>query len=159
MLGMLLTMAAVAYYSVPYDMVTRVLIIPTSLVAALFPAFSALISQGEWERLGYFLSRSVKWVLLTVGPVVVIVVVIGRDILQLWLGPIFAEESTPILQILAIGVLVNSLAHLPFALLQAASRPDLTAKFHLAELPVHGLLVWWLISLWGTTGAALPGFP
>jgi O-antigen/teichoic acid export membrane protein len=96
MLGMLLTMAAVAYYSVPYDMVTRVLIIPTSLVAALFPAFSALLSQGEWERLGYFLSRSVKWVLLTVGPVVVIVVVIGRDILQLWLGPIFAEESTPI---------------------------------------------------------------
>jgi O-antigen/teichoic acid export membrane protein len=39
--------------------------------------------------------------------------------------------------------------------MQALGRPDLTAKFHLVELPLHGLLVWWLISMWGTTGAAL----
>jgi O-antigen/teichoic acid export membrane protein len=117
--------------------------------------FSTLIGQGQWQRLAFFLSRSVKWVLLTLGSVVVVTAAAAHDILQLWLGSAFAEESTPIFQILSVGVLVNSLAYVPYTLIQALGRPDLTAKFHLAELPLHGLLVWWLINMWGTTGAAL----
>jgi O-antigen/teichoic acid export membrane protein len=154
-IGILLTMAAVAYYSAPYEMVTRLWIIPTSLVATLFPAFSVLTGQGQWERLTYLFSRSTQWVLLTLGSVVVVLIVFAHDILQVWLGSAFARESTQVLQILAAGVLANSLALMPYSLLQAQGRPDITAKFHLAELPLHGLLVWWLIGLWGTTGAAL----
>jgi O-antigen/teichoic acid export membrane protein len=155
MIGALLTLAAVAYYSAPYEIVTRLWIIPGSLVATLFPAFSVLSGQGQSERLAHFFARSTQWVLLTLGSVVVVLIVFAHDILQVWLGPPFAQESTRVLQILAVGVLINSLAHVPYSLLQAQGRPDITAKFHLAELPLHGLLVWWLISLWGTTGAAL----
>jgi O-antigen/teichoic acid export membrane protein len=155
MIGALLTMAAVAYYSAPYEMVTRLWIIPSSLVATLFPAFSVLSGQKQWERLAYFFARSTQWVLLTLGSVVVVLIVFAQDILQVWLGSAFAQEGTRVLQILAVGVLINSLAHVPYSLLQAHGRPDVTAKFHLAELPLQGLLVWWLISLWGTTGAAL----
>jgi O-antigen/teichoic acid export membrane protein len=155
MIGALLTMAAVAYYSAPYEMATRLWIIPMSLGATLFPAFSILNGQEQWARLTFLLSRSIKWVLLTLGPIVVLVVAFAHDILRLWLGPAFAEESTLVLQILAVGVLINSLAHAPYSLVQVLGRPDLTAKFHLAELPLHVFLAWWLISLWGTTGAAL----
>jgi O-antigen/teichoic acid export membrane protein len=155
MIGALLSMAAVAYYAVPYEIVIRLWIIPTSIGAALFPVFSVLIGQGQWERLVSFLWHSVKWVLLTLGFVVVMVAVLAHDILQLWLGSAFAEESTLVLQILVVGVLINSLAHVPYSFIQALGRPDLTAKFHLAELPLQGLLVWWLINLWGITGAAL----
>jgi O-antigen/teichoic acid export membrane protein len=45
MIGASLTVTAVAYYSVPYEIVTRLWVIPTSLVATLFPAFSTLIGQ------------------------------------------------------------------------------------------------------------------
>ena len=155
MIGALLTITAVAYYSAPYEMATRLWIIPMSLGATLFPAFSILTGQEQWTRLTFLLSRSVKWVLLTLGPVVILVVAFAHDILRLWLGPAFAAESTLVLQILAVGVLVNSLAHAPYSLVQVLGRPDLTAKFHLAELPLHVFLSWWLISLWGTTGAAL----
>jgi O-antigen/teichoic acid export membrane protein len=155
MIGAMLTMAAVAYYSAPYEIVTRLWIIPASLVATLFPAFSVLAGQRQWERLTDLFSRSTQWVLLPLGSVVVVLLVFAHDILQLWLGSAFAKEGTGVLQILAVGVLVNSLAHVPYSLLQAQGRPDITAKLHLVELPLHGLLVWWLISLWGTTGAAL----
>jgi O-antigen/teichoic acid export membrane protein len=154
-IGASLTMAAVAYYSVPYEIVTRLWIIPMSLVATLFPAFSALIGQGQRERLPALLARSMKWVLLTIGPAVVIITAFARDILQLWLGSDFARESTLALQILAVGILVNSMVQVQYALVQALGRPDLTAKFHLAQLPIYGFLVWWLVGLWGTTGAAL----
>jgi O-antigen/teichoic acid export membrane protein len=155
MIGALLTMAAVAYYSAPYEIVTRLWIIPASLVTTLFPAFSILAGQRQWERLTDLFSRSTQWVLLTLGSVAAVLIVFAHDILQVWLGSAFAEEGTRVLQLLAVGVLVNSLAHVPYSLLQAQGRPDVTAKFHLAELPLHGLLVWWLISRWGTTGAAL----
>ena len=155
MIGASLTMAAVAYYSVPYEIVTRLWIIPMSLVATLFPAFSALIGQGERERLAALLARSMKWVLLTMGPAVVIITAFAYDILQLWLGAEFARESTPVLRILAVGILINSMVQVQYALVQALGRPDLTAKIHLAQLPIHGFLVWWLVGQWGITGAAL----
>jgi O-antigen/teichoic acid export membrane protein len=155
MIAASLTMSAVAYYAVPYEIVTRLWIIPMSLVATLFPAFSALIGQGEKERLAALLTRSMKWVLLTMGPGVVIITAFAHDILQLWLGADFARESTPALRILAVGILVNFMVQIQYALVQALGRPDLTAKFHLVQLPIHAFLVWWLVGLWGITGAAL----
>jgi Na+-driven multidrug efflux pump len=47
------------------------------------------------------------------------------------------------------------MVHVQYAMIQALGRPDLTAKFHLLQLPLHGLLLWWLVGLWGITGAAL----
>lgn len=155
MIGALMTVAAVAYYTAPYEMVTRLWIIPTSLLATLFPAFSSLSGQGQLAQLEVLVSRSLKYLLLSLGPVVIVIVAYGRQILEIWLGPEFAGESVLALQILAVGVLINSLAHVPFSLIQALGRPDLTAKFHLAELPLHILLVWWLVTLWGIPGAAL----
>jgi O-antigen/teichoic acid export membrane protein len=154
-IGASLTMAAVAYYSVSYEVVTRLWIIPMSLVATLFPAFSVLIGRGEQERLPLLLARSMKWLLLTVGPAVVVIAAFAEDILQLWLGANFARESGPILQILAIGILLNCMVQVQYAVVQALGRPDVTAKFHLIQLPIHGLLLWWFVALWGTTGAAI----
>jgi O-antigen/teichoic acid export membrane protein len=53
------------------------------------------------------------------------------------------------MQVLALGVLINSLAQTPFALLQGVGRPDLPAKFHLIELPVYVGIAWILVSQFG----------
>jgi O-antigen/teichoic acid export membrane protein len=154
-IGASLTMAAVAYYAMPYEMVTRLWIIPASLGTTLFPAFSMLTGREPPKRLASLLTQSMKWMLLILGPAVVIITAFAGDILEIWLGSDFARESTLALQILAVGILVNSMVHVQYAVVQALGRPDLTAKFHLLQLPLHGLLVWWLVSLWGITGAAL----
>jgi O-antigen/teichoic acid export membrane protein len=93
--------------------------------------------------------------LLLLGPAVVAITAFAGDILEIWLGSDFARESTLALQILAVGILINSMVHVQYAVVQALGRPDITAKFHLLQLPLHGVLVWWLVSLWGITGAAL----
>jgi O-antigen/teichoic acid export membrane protein len=154
-IGASLTMAAVAYYSMPYEMVTRLWIIPASLGATLFPAFSMLTGREQPKRLAALLTRSMKWMLLLLGPAVVAITAFAGDILEIWLGSDFARESTLALQILAVGILINSMVHVQYAVVQALGRPDITAKFHLLQLPLHGVLVWWLVSLWGITGAAL----
>jgi O-antigen/teichoic acid export membrane protein len=79
----------------------------------------------------------------------------GDVILDLWVGPRYAEQSTVVFRILLIGLFVSSVAQIPAAALPAFGRPDLPAKFHLAELPVMLLLNLLLIPLVGITGVAI----
>jgi O-antigen/teichoic acid export membrane protein len=154
LIGSLLTMEALAYYVTPYEVVTRLWIIPASLMPVLFPAFSAL-NVSEEDKLETLYSRSVKYLVLILAPIVVCLVIFARPFLGAWLGPGFAQSSTPIFQLLSIGVLVNSLSQVPYSAIQAMGRPDLTAKLHLIELPLYLGILWLSLSHLGILGAAL----
>lgn len=54
-----------------------------------------------------------------------------------------------------IGIFLNSAARVPFTLLQAHGRADLTAKLHLIELPIFAALLVAGVHAFGITGAAL----
>ena len=71
------------------------------------------------------------------------------------MGADLAAASTPIWRWLAVGVLVNGLAHLPFAMLQGAGRTDVIAKIHLFELLPYMAGLWWALSHYGAVGAAV----
>ncbi|MDQ3031328.1 MAG: flippase [Myxococcota bacterium] len=154
-IGTLLGMAAVTAYTAPFELVTRLSLVPASLAATLFPAFSALAGQGRHDVLERYAGRAARYLLMFLGPVVLLVIVFSRWILEHWLGSELADDSAVALSILAVGVLVNALAHVPFSLVQARNRPDLTALFHLIELPVYAVLVWVLVGRWGIAGAAM----
>jgi O-antigen/teichoic acid export membrane protein len=155
MIGILVSIGAVAYYTAPADMINRALIVPASLCAILFPAFTSLSVAGEKERLEVFYTRSLKYLIMTLGPVLVFVASFARDILQFWLGTAFAEQSTRPLQILSLGIFFNAIGFFPYSLLQGVGKPNVTGIFHLAELPVHTVLVWVLVTRMGITGAAI----
>jgi O-antigen/teichoic acid export membrane protein len=89
------------------------------------------------------------------GPPLLLVIAFARQILGFWLGADYAAQGTLVLQILAAGVLINSLAQILFSLLQGLGRPDLVAKFHVIELPLYGVLLWFLLKHMGIAGAAL----
>ena len=154
-IGALVSMAAVGYYTAPSEIIGRLMIFPASLVMTLFPAFSSLDAWGNKEELEGLYARSVKFLLLGLGPVLVLIAVFAGEILRLWLGSDFASKSTLVLQILAAGVLLNSLALVPFTLIQGLGRPDVTAKFHLLELPLYAGALWILVEHLGLLGAAL----
>jgi len=153
-IGALVSASAVAYYSAPHEMITRLSIITMSLLTALFPEFSHLYSAGNMKRIFMIISSVLKYIILFVGPILIVIVFYSGDILFLWLGANYADNSKTVLQVLALGIFVNSLAYLPFYLLRAAGRPDLPAKIHLLELPVYVSLLIVLIKAYGIQGAA-----
>lgn len=154
LIGAQVSMAAVAYYATPSEVITKLLIVPASLVGVMFPAFSASYGRDRARAAGLY-ARSIKYVFLILFPVVLLVVGFARPGLSLWLGADFAQHSFRVLQWLALGVLMNGLACVPFGLVQGAGRPDLTAKLHLIELPCYLLALWWLVSSYGIVGAAI----
>jgi O-antigen/teichoic acid export membrane protein len=147
-------MAAVGYYSAPHELIMRMTLLPASMVATLFPALSMAVRLEERDRIHRFVAGSIKFLLIVAGPVLVTLAVLAPDILTLYLGPSFARESGLALRILAAGMLINALTYVANVLLQAVGRPDLPAKFHLFELPVHVVLLWLCIDAWGIAGAA-----
>lgn len=153
-IGSLMTMAAVAYYAAPYELVVRLSVIPMAVVTTLYPAFSQLHGAGQRERTNLLAARAVKAILVVVAPPALLLVGGAEEGLRLWLGAEFAREGALALQILGAGVLINALAHVPYVLLQGAGRPDLPARFHLLELPVHAAVTWLAVSRWGIPGAA-----
>ena len=154
LIGALISVAAVAYYATPYEVVTKFLLIPGALVGVLFPAFSTSFVQDRSRAILLF-GRGVKYVFLALLPITLLIVTLAEEGLRFWLGAEFAQNSTRVLQWLAVGVFINSLAQVPFALIQGSGRPDLTAKLHLIELPFYLVALWWLIGAKGIEGVAI----
>ncbi len=145
--------ALVAFYTAPWEIATRLWIVPCSAAVVLFPAVSRLHVEGSALVEGTA-GRAVRGLLLVLAPVVVVLVVFASPILGVWLGDEFALRSATVLQILGAAVLVNSLAQVPYAVLQASGRPDIPAKLHLLEVAAYPFLAWWLIRDFGIVGAA-----
>jgi O-antigen/teichoic acid export membrane protein len=154
LIGALISSAAVAYYSTPFELVTKLWIVSSSVLGVVFPAFATSFVVDEGGTASIF-SRSVKSIFVVLFPIVLGFVTLAPEGLSLWLGPEFAHQSTPVLRWLAVGVLLNGLSQVASALLQAIGRPDLTAKLHLVELPPYLIAAWYLIGTWGIAGAAL----
>ncbi|HXJ81899.1 MAG TPA: flippase [Candidatus Methylomirabilis sp.] len=154
LIGIVVPVASLAYYTVAYDLSMKVLLIPLALATVLFPTFTMTFAQDH-RRTSWIYDRSLTYSLLGLFPVVLVMVAFAREGLTLWLGESFAMHGAVVLQLLAIGVLLNSLAVAPFVLVQGLGRPDLTAKLHLLELPFYLAALWWALPRWGIVGAAL----
>jgi len=154
LIGALISAVAVTYYTTPYEVVTKLLIIPSALASVLFPAISSNYKTNP-EYTSKLFSKSIKYIFIILFPIVLIISTFASEGLNIWLGINFANRSTLVLQLFAVGIFLNSLAFFPFTYLQSIGRPDITAKIHLFELPLYLILMWYFIPKFGITGAAL----
>jgi O-antigen/teichoic acid export membrane protein len=156
LIGVFLSLSAVAFYSVPQEAIGRLLIIPASFSIVLFPIFSGQnATELNQRKSGDLYYLSLKYLTLLMLPMTIGIIAYAQDILHLWVGPRYGGESAFVLQIIAIGFLFNSVGQVPNIVLQAFGRPDLTAKFHLLELPIMIILNIILIPRVGIIGAGI----
>ena len=145
MIGSVLGARSVAYYSVPYNLVNKVAVLPGALVRAMFPRLSNQSSCDAKE----LTTRAVRLIGIGMTLVIAPAILLIGPFLKLWVGAEVAGHATPVAQIILLGLWVNSLAQAPFNLLQAQGHPDVVAKFHVLELvPFVGLLVGRFKQLW-----------
>lgn len=153
-LGTIAGLAAVGFYTAPYEGVARLLLIPVSLIGSLLPALTSIEARGERERFRDLASTSMRALMVIMAAPLALVFVFAPEILRIWLGAQYAAHASSALRTLAVGVFANALAHPLFISLYAKNRPDLPAKFHLIELVIHVPLTIALIRFFGIAGAA-----
>ncbi len=152
--GALTSVAVVAYYATPQELATKLWILPGTLVSVLFPALAANRTVDP-ERVRTLFLRGLTQVYIVLFPVTLVLVVLGADILRLWLGAGFEREGQAALRYLTVGALCTGLSFIPSALIQAVGQPRRVGLLLLAEVPFFAVLLVWGVRAEGITGAAL----
>src|SRR5260370_857741 len=97
LIGALVSMTAVAYYATPFEVVTKVLLLPVALMGVMFPAFSASFAK-DGGRTALLFGLSVKSLFLVLFPIILCTAALTQDGLKLWLGAEFSQDSIRVLQ-------------------------------------------------------------
>ena len=151
------TVTAVTHYTVPFDVISRLPMVPLAIMGVLLPLLAQVShTTNNTSTLPYAtIKRTVNLLLVCWIPGMVLVAWVGPHLLEWWVGAEMAAASTIIWRWLAVGVLINGLAHLPFTLLQSVGRTNTIAKIHLAELLPYCIGLWWTLTHYGVVGAAV----
>jgi O-antigen/teichoic acid export membrane protein len=143
----------VAYYTLPFEVVTRLLILPGALTTALFPRLAFLITTDPLEALRLY-KKCMIFTIIIMLPICLIIALGAKWGLTLWLGKEFGEQSWLILSILAAGVFLNGVAYVPFATIQATGDARSTALLHISELIIYLPVLFFTLNYFGLTAAA-----
>jgi O-antigen/teichoic acid export membrane protein len=154
LIGAIVSASAVTYYVTPQELMTKLWIVPGALTSVLFPTFAALMVHRDEQTLVLF-KKAVHWLFAALLPLTAGIMLFANEILTLWISSEFASHSAVLLQIFAVGILINCLAFVPFSLIQSSGKPRLTAMIHASELPFFLAILWWLTSAYGVLGAAI----
>jgi O-antigen/teichoic acid export membrane protein len=150
MIGGISGLSSVTYYSVPERLSRQASIFPGALARTLFPRLSA----GEHQDAKETAKRSLIALLAVLTPITGLAVLGIRPFLSHWIDPRFAEFAGPVGAVVSVSIWINGLAYVPYALVEARGRPDLTAKFHIIEVVPHLLLLWYCLHKFGLIGGA-----
>lgn len=155
MLAAIVGVAAVGYYTAPFDAVMRLLIIPAALMGAVYPSVSGMAAIGDDGSVRRVYRQAISKTLLMLAAPALLIGIAGPWLLELWLGPTFAAEALDAVRILTVGVFFHAISRVPSGFVNALGRPDIIAKISLLEMAAHVPLAWSLINRYGLNGAAL----
>jgi O-antigen/teichoic acid export membrane protein len=153
--GSMVGVAGLGFYTGAAELANRFFLIPATAFAALLPALAYKEARGARDRALAACRAARRQLAAVLFPVCLALFVFAPTILRGWLGADYAAQGGTALRILAVGVFLGGLAHLPLGVLYGAARPDLPAKIHVAEAVVYLPLTFMLVRAFGIPGAAV----
>lgn len=151
-------LAATAIYTPPFEAVIRFLVIPSAVVGVMFPRMVTVARTVDSSERHLWLEAN-GYVLALVLPVTLLFLLAGETVFGLWLGssgvaPDEIRQMAQLAAILSVGLLINALAHIPQAHIQAHGLARWTSLLHVAELACYLIYAPLLIFHFELTGAA-----
>jgi O-antigen/teichoic acid export membrane protein len=143
------------FYGVAQTMVTRVTMIPSAVIQAAFPKFSALFHNRDRKGLTREYRRLQDLVCYSLVPAFAAVIFAARPLYTF----LFNAQAAQILllptAVLCLGFYMNGTLNVPAVLSVAVDRPDISLRQILYAFLFVPLVTAALIWKWGLTGAAL----
>ncbi|MDE1348416.1 flippase [Vibrio aestuarianus] len=144
----------VAYYTVPFEVLIRFLILPGALTAAFFPQVTALLSESKKNAKKFF-KKCILIVFVIMFITCVSTALLSPFALEFWIDKDFSDNSWYIASIISIGILFNSIAQIPHATVQAVGNVKATSIVHLFEFVIYLPILIIAVTYFGLIGAAV----
>lgn len=128
-IGSILGATSITVFSIPFQLISRVMGISCQLSMVIFPISSELGHNENLERLHQiYLSMTRTLFFLNVAQVVLFTL-FAWDILALWMGKAFADQASTLLALIAAGFFFDSTTNLPSQVCDGLSHPKVTSTF------------------------------
>ena len=154
MVAIAFPIAASGWYGVAIEVATKQWLFTAALQPVLFSAIAAALKPAP-ERAVQLMERAAKVTMLVLFPAALVLAGFAQPLLRLWMGSAYAPQAADALRWLAIAVFVNSLAQVPYAMLQGGVDARASALLHLIELPLYLSVLVYFTHRWGIPGVAL----
>ena len=155
LLSRLLTLEAFGYYTLASTVAAAITLLVTPVTQAFYPRFTQQIARCDTEQLILTYHRSAQLVTVLAAPGAFMLIFFGHDLLVLWTGNrVLAEETAPLLGLLALGTLLNGLMHIPYMLQLAYGWSSFAARVNLVAVTILVPAILWATPRFGAIGAA-----
>lgn len=155
MLSRMVSVGALAYYSVAFTFASMATMLSNALIQSLVPAFSQLLTPERRSEFELLSIRAIRINAIILLPALTFLLVVAKPFFTLWAGREFGQESTPAFYILLVGLLFNLMAYVPYCAIVSYGRSDVLVKLYWIQLGLYFVAVWLLINRFGIIGAAL----
>jgi O-antigen/teichoic acid export membrane protein len=153
-IGALVGVTGLAYFTVASTLANRILSLTYRLSGVFFPAASALAARGELEHLRTLYLKASRYVVFINASVLVLVAVFSYQILYYWMNPQFARAGQVVLAVMALSQFIDSLTSLPSLVNDGMGHPRFSGMFALARAAFGLVVVYLGVDGWGIAGAA-----
>ncbi len=153
-LGLLYPVETITAYAVPYKLANMLALLVAPFAAVLFPAYAEMHGRLDHARLRKLYLEGSKVVALLCGLMLTFLLIVGVDVLTLWIGPEY-RDSGPILYPLAIFFAILAFTRPGGNLLVATGKARLRMFIALLQIVVNLSLCVALAIRWAGTGLAV----
>jgi len=154
MIGALVGVTGLAYFTVAATLANRVLGLTFRLSGVFFPAASALAAKGEMVRLDQVYVKATRYVVFLNAAILVLVAVFAHQILGYWMNDDFARNGATILAVMALSQFIDSLTSLPSLVNDGMGHPRVSGLFAVCRAQAGLGIVYVGVAGWGIDGAA-----
>jgi O-antigen/teichoic acid export membrane protein len=144
----------VALYTVPFEFLVRLLILPGALGATLLPNLARSHIKSSKDAKALYM-RSLKITSIAMIIICLFAALMAYPLMDIFISKDFAMQSWPIAALLSLGVCINGVAYIPYTSLHAAGSAKVTGLLHLIEFVAYIPLLIAFIHFFGLIGAAL----
>jgi O-antigen/teichoic acid export membrane protein len=153
--GILLGMASVTYYVVPFTLVTRLTSITIRIGGVIFPAISELQGLSQSEKINDLYLVSSRIILILNTCICLPLVIFGARFLTLWMGPDFGHKSGIVLVLITLGLYVSSFTNIPSFVADGLGLPKITGAASITNAIINVSILVPMTKLMGITGISI----
>jgi len=154
-LGSLVSMTELTYYTVPSTLVNRLLGLTFRIASVFYPLASTMDALGDHEQLERLYLSVTRYLNYINTFFVLVLSLFAYQILSWWLGDEFARRGRWIMVTMALAMLFDAFTNLPSLLSDALGYPRITGMFTVTRAAIALGLTVALTKKMGIAGAAL----
>ena len=154
LLASLVSVKALAYYTVAFMLANMMVLFSNTMIQSLVPAFSQLNQLDSRAQFEALYTRIVKVCVIGLIPVAAFLIFAARDLIGVWAGSEFSVQSTTPFYILLAGLLLSVPGYIPYSVLMGIGKASVIAKLYWLEIVPYLAIVYFLTINFGIVGTA-----